>query len=182
MLIRAQENTWNVVNGFRVSDGDRRQGGNGMNNLTDRIAQLRSLSVSINAEAGKAENKFLLELFNVVEEIAQRISELEIEISELDEYVESIDTDLSDMEEAFFSDDDDLSDLGEEDLEEYSDEIDFDNEELSFECPNCGNSVIIKAAEIDFEKIPTCPKCEKPFFPDIPNITETDLSKGNRDG
>jgi len=139
-----------------------------MHNLTERIAQLRNLSVNIGTKPDKAENKFMLELLYAMEEVVHRINELEAEISELDEYVESIDTDLSDMEEAFFSDDDDADDSGEEDLEEYSDDMSFDDEELSFECPNCGCSLSIKAADIDFDKVPTCPQCEKPFFPNVP--------------
>ena len=41
-----------------------------------------------------------------------------------------------------------------------------ENEELSFDCPHCGKTMQIKAADIDFDESPLCPSCHKPFFPD----------------
>ncbi len=135
-----------------------------MSSLTDRTAYLRGLAEGMSLAKDKNENKLLLEMLSVMDEMAQKISEMDMDIAELDEYVESIDGDLSDMEEVLFGD-------GDEDLyddEDDDEEMGFDgDEELSFDCPHCGNPMRLKAADIDFDQSPVCPKCNKPFFPDV---------------
>ena len=135
-----------------------------MDRLTDRTAYLRGLAEGMNLTSEKNENKLLLEMLSVMDEMAQKMSELDADIDELDEYVESIDADLSDMEEALFGD----GEFDDDEDDEDDDEYEFDeNEELSFDCPNCGAPMKLKAAEIDFDESPVCPKCKKPFFPDV---------------
>ena len=135
-----------------------------MSSLTDRTAYLRGLAEGMNLAKDKNEHKLLLEMLSVLDDMAQKINELEADVEELDEYVESIDADLGDMEEAIFGDDDEYDEDDDEDMEEYE----FDeNEELSFDCPHCGNAMRLKASDIDFDKSPVCPKCGKPFFPDV---------------
>lgn len=135
-----------------------------MSSLTDRTAYLRGLAEGMNLTKDKNENKLMLEMLSVMDDMAQKIAELEGDIAELDEYVESIDGDLSDMEEVLFGDEDDCCDCDDEDCEDCS----FDeNEELSIDCPHCGTPMQIKAADIDFDDSPVCPKCGKPFFPDV---------------
>lgn len=136
-----------------------------MSSLTDRTAYLRGLAEGMNLAEDKNENKLMLEMLSVLDEMAQKLGEVETDLAELDEYVESIDGDLSDMEEVLLGDeDDDYYDEDDDDEEG----IEFDeNEELSFDCPHCGNPMRLKAADIDFDKSPVCPKCEKPFFPDV---------------
>ncbi len=135
-----------------------------MSSLTDRTAYLRGLAEGMNLAKDQNENKLLLEMLSVMDEMAQKINELDADIGELDEYVESIDDDLSDMEEVLFGGDDESCDCDDEDCEECQ----FDeNEELSFDCPHCGTPMRLKAADIDFDESPVCPKCQKPFFPDV---------------
>lgn len=134
-----------------------------MSSLTDRTAYLRGLAEGMNLSKDKNENKLILEMLSVLDEIAQKVSELDVDLQELDEYVESIDGDLSDMEEVLFGDEDEYDDDDEDD-----DDFELgENDELSFDCPNCGAPMHLKAADIDFEQSPVCPKCNKPFFPDV---------------
>ena len=137
-----------------------------MSSLTDRTAYLRGLAEGMNLDKEKNENKLLAEMLSVMEEMAQKLNQIDADVEELDEYVESIDADLSDMEEVLFGDDEDCDceDCDEYDFEE--DELD-ENEELAFDCPNCKAPMRLKAADIDFDESPVCPKCHKPFFPDL---------------
>ena len=134
-----------------------------MSSLTDRTAYLRGLAEGMGLDKEKNENKLLLEMLSVMDEMAQKLNELDADIEELDEYVESIDADLSDMEEALFSEDE-FDDFDDDDMEEY--EID-ENAELSFDCPNCGAPMQLKASDIDFDESPICSKCGSAFFPDV---------------
>ena len=130
-----------------------------MSNLVDRTAYLRGLAEGMNLSKDKNENKLMLEMLSVMDEMAQKINEMELDMAELDEYMESIDEDLTDMEEVLFGDEDD-----DDDEEEYGFD---DDEELSLDCPHCGSSIQLKSADIDFDQSPLCPKCKKPFFSDM---------------
>lgn len=136
-----------------------------MSSITDRTAYLRGLAEGLNLDKEKSENRLLTEMLAVMDEMAQKISELDTDMDELDEYVESIDGDLAEIEDALFGDEDDMDDDDDDDDEE-AEEFD-ENEELSFDCPHCGKTMQIKAADIDFDESPLCPNCHKPFFPDV---------------
>lgn len=142
-----------------------------MSNLTDRTAYLRGLAEGMSLDKEKNENRLMLEIVAVLDEVAQKVVEMDGDLDELDEYVESIDSDLGDIEDALFGEDDDDEDDDDEDDDddEGDDEegVTFDeNEELSFDCPHCGKTMQIKAAEIDFDESPLCPNCHKPYFPE----------------
>ncbi|MDD3412198.1 MAG: hypothetical protein PHY12_15440 [Eubacteriales bacterium] len=111
----------------------------------------------------------MLEMLDVMEEMAKKFTAMESDMKDLDEYVESIDNDLGDMEEALYADedeDDEETPCEDDDCEDCDeDELDAD-QELSFDCPNCGKTLMIKASDIDFDQSPVCPNCNKPFFPD----------------
>ncbi len=134
-----------------------------MSNLTDRAAYLRGLAEGMGLNKEKNENKLILEMLDLMDEMAQKINELDGDVGELEEYVEDIDSDLSDMEDILFGDEDD--ECCDEDCDccgEYDDE-----EELSFDCPHCGKPVQVKAADIDYDESPVCQHCGQPFFTDL---------------
>ncbi len=134
-----------------------------MSSITDRTSYLRGLAEGLNLDKEKNENRLMLEMLAVMDEMAQKIKTVEDDVDELDEYMESIDSDLGDIEDALFGDDDEYDD----ELDDEDDDEEFDeNEELSFDCPHCGKTMQIKAADIDFDESPLCPNCHKPFFPD----------------
>ncbi len=134
-----------------------------MGNLTDRTAYLRGLAEGMGLEKDRNENKLMLEMLSVMDEMAQKIGDLDADIGEMEEYVDGIDSDLSDLEEVLFGEEDDDDDEDGEENGDYDDE-----EELAFDCPHCGKSVMIKAADIDFDESPVCESCGKPFFTDAP--------------
>ena len=134
-----------------------------MGNLTDRAAYLRGLAEGMGLDKEKKEHKLILEMLGLMDEMAQKISDLDADVGELEEYVEDLDSDLSDMEEALFGDEDDECDCDDEDGCSCCD----DQEELSFDCLHCGKTVLVKAADIDYDESPVCEYCGKPFFVDV---------------
>ena len=68
-----------------------------MGNLTDRAAYLRGLAEGMGLDKEKNEHKLLLEMLGLMDEMAQKISDLDADVGELEEYVEDLDSDLSDM-------------------------------------------------------------------------------------
>jgi len=148
-----------------------------MASITERTAYLRGLADGLNLDKEKAENKLLLEMLNVLDEMAQHITETDADLDELSEYVEDMDADLADVEEVIFDDEDDCDccdhDCDCDDCDCDCDDCDCDCEqELSFECPNCGKTVMIKASDIDFDESPVCSACGEPFFVDVEDEDE----------
>ena len=134
-----------------------------MKELMDRAAYLRGLADGMELDASKKENKLLLELVGLVDEMAKKLNGVKEDVEELEEYVDDLDTDLADMEDALFGDEDDAcADCEDEDCEN----CDLNNEALSFDCPHCGETVMLKASDIDFDESPVCANCGKPFFTD----------------
>ena len=68
-----------------------------MANLTDRAAYLRGLAEGMGLDKEKNEHKLLLEMLGLMDEMAQKVSDLDADVGELEEYVEDLDSDLSDM-------------------------------------------------------------------------------------
>ena len=137
-----------------------------MSNLTDRAAYLRGLADGMGLTKDTNENKLLLEMLSLMDEMAQKISELDEDVGELEAYVEDVDSDLADIEDVLFGDEDDDCDCGccDDDCDccgEYD-----DDEELSFDCPNCGKTVMLCTSDIESDENICCKHCGEPFFTD----------------
>ena len=146
-----------------------------MANITDRTAYLRGLAEGMKLDREVNEQRLILEMLDVMDEMSHQLADVNDSVDELNEYVEDIDNDLSDMEDVFFGDDDcdcdcdcdcGCEDDGEDEDEEEDDDED-DDQELSFDCPNCGHTVMIRASDIDFDESPVCQHCGQPFFVDV---------------
>ncbi len=139
-----------------------------MSNLTDRISYLKGMAAGMKLNMEKDANKLIMEMLNVMGEMAEEIADLTDAQNDLNEYVESIDDDLTDLEESFFGDEE----MDEEDDEDESDGED-DDEELgeddliSYTCPHCGFEIEFHASDVDFDEDYLCPACQKPIFPEL---------------
>lgn len=147
-----------------------------MANITERTAYLRGLADGLGLDKDKAENKLLLEMLSVMEEMAQQLAETNEDLDELSDYIEDMDADLAEVEEMIFEDDDcdcgcDCDDCDCDDCDDCDCDCDCE-QELSFDCPNCGKTVMIKASDIDFDESPVCSACGQPFFVDVEDEDE----------
>ena len=137
--------------------------------ITENAAYLKGLFEGYEIDANTKEGKIISKLCDLVEELAQKISALEVDNRELAEYVYEIDEDLTDLEN-------DVYDLdGEEDFEDYSDlnddeEYSLDDEEYyEIECPSCSEKICF-TEDIDIETL-VCPACGE-VVGDVDVITE----------
>ena len=128
-----------------------------MASITDRTAYLRGLAEGMKLDKANDAHKLMLEMLDVMDEMAHQLSDMDADVGELQEYVEDIDSDLSDMEDVLF---------GEEGDEDEEDVDEMDDEELAFTCPHCGSDVMLRASDIDYDESPVCTQCGKPFFTD----------------
>ena len=140
-----------------------------MSNLTDRTSYLRGLADGLGLDKEKKETRLLMEMLSVMDEMAQKVSGTEDKVEELCDYMEEMDSDLGEVEEVLYGDDNccDCDDCEDEDEDE-----DEELEELSFDCPHCGKTVMLKASDIDYDQSPVCQHCGKPFFIDVTDDPE----------
>jgi len=130
-----------------------------MSFLLERVSYLKGLADGMELDQATKEGKLLVQILDVLDDMAQAIHELDEEVGDIDEYIELMDEDLTEVEEALFEDIDDEDDDDEideitcpecgeliyTDLDALCDDPDA---ELEIECPNCG-TVIEIADECD---------------------------------
>ena len=142
-----------------------------MSKLTDKASYLKGMAAGLKLNMEKDTNQLLLEVLNMLGDIAEEMDAMADAHDELNEYVESIDDDLADLEETLFGDDEedecgchcghDDCDCEDEDCEEDSDEL------ISYACPHCGHEIEFRASDVDFDEDYLCPACGKPVFPEL---------------
>ena len=133
-----------------------------MSKLTERAAYLRGMAEGMNMAPDTNESRLLLEMVKVLEDMAAELETQDKDLTEMEDYLEDLDADLGEVEHLIYDDEECESCDGDcEGCENAEDE------ELSFECPNCGREVVVKASDIDGEASPVCKFCGEPFFTDV---------------
>lgn len=118
-------------------------------NLTEKVAYIKGLMEGLSLDKSSKEGQILVAMFDVLEDMAFTISDLEDEVAETNEIIDEIDEDLSDVEDIVYDQDDDDDD---------DDEDDEDDECFEIVCDNCGNEICLEG-DMFLEDEITCPKC-----------------------
>ncbi|HPY94451.1 MAG TPA: primase-helicase zinc-binding domain-containing protein [Clostridia bacterium] len=132
-----------------------------MSDLSRKVEYLKGLADGMNLKEDKQDQRFLLKILEVLEDMAEEIEELVEVQDEMNEYLENMDEDLAMLEDAVFEDD---GAPGEGDDED--DELDGDSI-IEYECPHCGSKTRFDITDFDFDEDYLCPQCQQPFFPEI---------------
>lgn len=106
-----------------------------MDFLYEKISYLKGLADGLDVKADTKEGKLFNALLEVIEEIADGMSDIVEEQEEMNEYLDLLDEDLTTVEEELF-DDVEIDEDEDFDDDEYYDE-DFD-EDFDDECGCCG--------------------------------------------
>ena len=122
--------------------------------LSERVAYLRGLSDGLGIKEESAEDKLILKIIDVLQDISDAVDDVQGDVDELNEYVEAIDEDLSDLEEDLFN--------GEE-LE--------DDDFMEIECPHCHETVYFDEDMLGKEEL-VCPECHQVLFQEKEEPTE----------
>lgn len=135
--------------------------------MMEKAAYIKGLADGMELKAETKEDKMIIALLSLVEEMAETIDEMKGKMSDLEDYVEELDEDLGEVEEIL------LEELGDEDEEcdgdcesccldcDLDDEEEYDDEYFEVVCPACGD-VINFDSSIDPENL-RCPNCGEKF-------------------
>jgi Ribosomal protein S27E len=113
-----------------------------MGNIKEKVAYLQGLTKGLNVSGQSSEGKLLLNMVDVLQDMAEEINCLHSGQDDLENYVETIDEDLNDLEEEVYEDVDDM-------------------ETVEVECPSCHETVIFESDLLDEDDAVevTCPNC-----------------------
>lgn len=124
-----------------------------MGKIKERVAYLQGLTQGLNIGSQSAEGKLLLNIIDVLDDMAEEFTHLQIVQEDLETYVESMDEDLTDLEDEVYED------VNEDEFVEVK--CPTCNETVSFEsdilkddavevsCPHCGDVVYDSALEVE---------------------------------
>ena len=73
-----------------------------MANIKERVAYLQGLSRGLNIRLHSAEGKLLINIIDVLDDMAEEINNIQMGQADLETYVESMDEDLTDLEEEVY--------------------------------------------------------------------------------
>lgn len=122
--------------------------------VTEKMGYLRQLTDGLGLDRHTAETKeekLIVALIDVIEELTEQIAECE-------EHKKALATQVEDLAENM----DVLESLVLDGMEEEDESFD----EYELECPSCGETLVIDAAALDSGMI-TCPACETKFEIDV---------------
>ena len=137
-------------------------------NLTEKAAYLKGLMEGLDLDASKKEVKVLNAMYDLLDDLALTVTDLDSDIDQVYDKLDAIDEDLSDIEDVVFDEDEDECDCD-------CDCCDCDTYELT--CPACGATVEVDEDTLlsdDFR----CPACGEKFEIDFEEDDEEVDIKG----
>ncbi len=129
-----------------------------MGNIKERVAYLQGLTQGLNVNNQSAEGKLLINIIDVLDDMAEEFNNIQMVQEDLETYVESMDEDLTDLEEEVYEDVD-SEELVEVQCPSCHETVSFDarlleeDDDLEVSCPHCGDTVYDSALEMEVTAI-----------------------------
>lgn len=132
-----------------------------MANIKEKVAYLQGLTQGLNVSDASSEGKLILNIIDVLDDMAEEIENVNMVHEDLEDYVETIDEDLTDLEEEVYE------------------EV-FDDDYVEVDCPFCHETVAFEAELLDDDDAVevTCPHCGEVVYD---NVLEVDAMDDDMD-
>ena len=126
--------------------------------LTEKVAYLKGLAEGLDLDKNTKEAKIFEAMFDILEDMALTVTDIDEDLSAVEDLVDAIDEDLDELEEYIFEDD-------------FDDDCDCcccddDDELYEVECPLCGEEILLDDEMLD-EEVIECPGCGEKLELDI---------------
>lgn len=110
--------------------------------LTEKMSYLKGYIEGLNLDENNSNNKLILKMADLMDEMVGYIEDLQNQVDELSELCESLDEDLGEVEQEVFCVDG--LDINDDDLDDF-DGFDEDDDDQLYEatCPTCGRTIIL---------------------------------------
>lgn len=100
--------------------------------VTEKVAYLKGLASGLNLDANDNQVKLINAIIDTLDEMAEAMSELELDVTDISDQVDAVDEDLAEVEDYLFEPDEDEDD----DLYE-------------IKCPECGEAMVVSLDMLD---------------------------------
>lgn len=125
-----------------------------MGKIKERVSYLQGLTQGLNIGSNSAEGKLLLNIIDVLDDMAEEFNNMHMAQEDLETYVESLDEDLTDLEEEVYEEvnDDDYVEVKCPSCNEtvsFESDILNDDDDVEVSCPHCGDTVYDSALDTD---------------------------------
>ena len=111
--------------------------------LTEKVAYLKGLAAGLELDKDSKETKIFEAMFDILEDMALTVSDIDEDLSAVEDLVDAIDEDLDELEEYVFCDEDD----------DFCGCCDCEDDELyEVECPSCGEEIYLDDEMLDFSR------------------------------
>jgi hypothetical protein len=132
-----------------------------MNYLKEKVAYLKGLAEGMQINDSTNEGKLLKAIIDVLEDIAISVDDVEEVQEQLSEQVDEMDEDLAEIESLVFDEECECDDCEEDDDDDQDDDGQDDDDAVTeFDCPHCGESIVLEDAFINKDSV-LCPHCHK---------------------
>ena len=141
--------------------------------LTEKIAYMKGLLDGMELDGSTKEGKAILQMAEVMEEMAVYIDDLQSQVDELTELCDLLDQDLGEVESDLYEDDDEDDDddddypIGkvlpsedDDDAWEDEDEAEFEAPKYVVNCPGCDEVIALSERRLE-EGSMHCPYCDE---------------------
>jgi len=125
--------------------------------LSKKAAYIKGLADGLALDENNKHDKILLAMLDCLDEMTDKIDELEANQQDLTEQVDAIDLDLAEIEDELY--------------EDYGDEDDFVGEFYEITCKECGDKLNIHEDALAIESL-ACPNCGTEHEIDLSEIIE----------
>ena len=125
-----------------------------MGNIKERVAYLQGLTQGLNVNSSSAEGKVLINIIDVLDDMAEEFNNIQMVQADLEHFVESIDEDLTDLEEEVYEDVDDENFVEVQcpscrETVSFASDILEEDDDVEVSCPHCGETVYDSSLEFD---------------------------------
>ena len=131
--------------------------------LTEKVAYLKGLAEGLNLDKDAKETKLFEAMFDILEDMALTVNDIDEDLAAVEELVDCIDEDLDELEDIIYDDDCDCG-CGCDCDDDF--DCDCGNELYEVECPACGEAIYLDESMFDEEYI-ECPECGEKLELDI---------------
>ena len=141
--------------------------------LTEKVAYLKGLAEGLNLDKDAKETKLFEAMFDILEDMALTVNDIDEDLAAVEELVDCIDEDLDELEDIIYDDECDCGcgcdsdcDCGCQEGLPCTCGCCDDDELYEVECPSCGEAIYLDESMFDEEYI-ECPECGEKLELDI---------------
>ncbi len=129
-----------------------------MANIKEKVAYLQGLTRGLNVSDQSSEGKLLINMVDVLHDMAEEINCIHVAQEDLENYVETIDEDLTDLEEEVYEDVHDVEMVEVEcptchEVVTFETDLLHDDDAIEVTCPSCGGVVYENTLEYADEAV-----------------------------